>query len=119
MLSCMMFVMTFSSCSSDDESSSSSSSSLVGTWVNTNDPNDVLTIGSNGSWYAVVNKNSKWEQIRKGTYTYDASSRTIIVSIQAIPNGNSAYTMTIFVQSLSSSTLSMISDSFGSKVYKK
>ena len=70
MLSCMMFVMTFSSCSSDDESSSSSSSSLVGTWVNTNDPNDVLTIGSNGSWYAVVNKNSKWEQIRKGTYTY-------------------------------------------------
>lgn len=110
--------LAFSSCSKDDEDNNGSSSSLVGTWINTSDSKDELRLGSDGSWYSVYDKNGKYEQIRKGTYSYDATSRTIIVSIQA-GSGNNAYTMTIFVQTLTSTTLAMVGDTFGSKIYAK
>lgn len=111
-------MIAFSSCSNDSDNDNDETSLLIGTWVNTNDAKDELTIGSNGSWYSVYDKNGRFEQIRKGTYSYDATSRTIIVSIQS-GSGNGAYTMTIFVQSLTSTTLAMVSDSFGSKIYQK
>lgn len=106
----------FSSCSNDDKEEESP---LVGTWVNTdNSYQDILTIGKDGSWNE-KSIDSYSTQYRKGTYTYDPVSRTIIVSIQAVAGSNYAYTMTIYVQSLSTTTLSLVSDSFGSKIYKK
>ena len=109
----------FSSCSKDDEESPSSTPTLVGTWVNTdNSYSETLTIGKDGSWYE-KSIDSYSTQYRKGTYTYDPVSRTIIVSIQAIKGNNYAYSMTIYVQTLTSTTLSMVCDTFGSKIFKK
>lgn len=99
----------FSSC--DDEFSASK---LEGTWE---DNRSVLQIGES-SWYTYYKNDSR--QYRKGTYSYDKSSRTIFVSIQAVPGNNSAYTEKFFVQTLNSTTLSLMDmDSGSTYIYKK
>lgn len=111
------FTVAISSCSSDGEDESSPA--LVGTWINTdNSYTEIWNIGKDGSWNE-TSIDSFGTQYRKGTYTYDPASRTIIVSIQAKQGNNGAYTQTIFVQSLTSTTLSVICDSFGSKIFKR
>ena len=115
---------TLCSCSDDDKNGSGSgpdpikNSYIVGTWVNANDPYDILTIDANGNW--TENYTSYPSSRRIGEYTFDESTRTIIVSVKATEQ-NYAYTMTIFVQSHTSTSLSLICDTFssGSKIYKK
>lgn len=107
----------FSSCSSDDDESDAKL--LVGTWVTTkNSIHETLTIGKSGSWMW-MSRGSYGTSYRKGTYTFDPESRTIIVDIQAVEGENGAYVETIFVQTLTSATLSIISDSSGSTTFRR
>ena len=111
----MLFIALFTSAvllsSCEDEFSASK---LEGTWE---DNRIVLQIGES-SWYTYYKNDNR--QYRKGTYSYDKSSRTIFVSIQAVPGNNSAYTEKFFVQTLNSTTLSLMDMDDGSTyIYKK
>ena len=108
----VLFIVGFVSLSSCEDEFSASK--LEGTWE---DNTRVLQIGES-SWYTYLKNDSR--QYRRGTYTYDKSSRTIFVSIQAVQGNNNAYTEKFFVQTLSSTTLSLMDMGDGSTyIYKK
>lgn len=108
----LLFIVGFICLSSCEDEFSASK--LEGTWE---DNTRVLQIGES-SWHTYC-KNG-YRQDRRGTYTYDKKSRTIFVSIQAVPGNNSAYTEKFFVQTLNSTTLSLMDMDDGSTyIYKR
>lgn len=116
----IMFVMLLgitivtTSCDKDEEIEKTST--LIGTW----EANDrFLELGSS-SWHSYLKNEYGGPQHRRGTYTYIKSSRTIIVSIPAVSGNNGAYTQSFFVQTLNSTSLSLMDlDSGSAYLFKK
>lgn len=105
----LMLLLTFSSVmfvvSCGDDNDQESQVTLTGTW-RMNDR--ILEIGSGNSWHTYFDNTSYGPQHRYGTYSYDKTTQTIIVSIREVSGNNGAYTQTYFVQSLTSSTLALV-----------
>lgn len=101
---------------------SSSGNDIVGTWqeVGNDSYPEILEIGKNGEWHEYLN-GYDYSSDRWGEYTYDSTSRTIVVSIRAVSGNNGAYTDLYVIQHLSESRLSLIGDRYSESVrsYKR
>lgn len=101
---------------------SSSGNDIVGTWqeVGNDSYPEILEIGKNGEWHEYLN-GYDYSSNRWGEYTYDSTSRTIVVSIRAVSGNNGAYTDLYVIQHLSESRLSLIGDRYSESVrsYKR
>lgn len=95
---------------------------IAGTWqeVGTKTNPEILEISKNGEWHSYL-KDYEWPQDRWGEYTYDASSRTIVVSIRAVSGSNSAYTDIYVIQHLSNRKMTLVCDRYSESActYKK
>lgn len=104
-------ILTLLSCAScikeDDENL------LVGTWKRST--NIYMKLGEDGSYYSYIDPDpySADGQYRKGSYSYDETTKTMVIDIYAIPNHNNASTRTYYVQTLTSSTLVLLDLSNG------
>ncbi len=101
---------------------SSSGNDIVGTWQEVGNASypEILEIGKNGEWHEYLN-GYDYASNRWGEYTYDPTSRTIVVSIRAVSGNNGAYTDLYVIQHLSESRLSLIGDRYSESVrsYKR
>lgn len=83
LLFCMMaMVVSFASCSDDDDSNNNSgdASSIVGTWADSEDSNDVYVFNSDGTFANYYYEDGKtW--VYSGTYQYNASAKTLRITI--------------------------------------
>lgn len=74
LLFCMMaMVVSFASCSDDDDNDNSI---FVGSWVDSEDSDDLFVFNSDGSWTNYFKESGK-VYIDKGTYQYNASSKQL------------------------------------------
>lgn len=101
-------ILTLLSCAScikeDDENL------LVGTWKRST--NIYMRLGENGSYYSYIDPNP-YLTYREGSYSYDETTKTMVIDIYAIPNHNNASTQAYYVQTLTSSTLVLLDLSNG------
>lgn len=74
--------------------------SIVGTWV---EGNTVMVLGKDGSYR--IDYNDSFGQYRTGTYSYNSKQGLLVINVKAIPNQNGAYTQTLIVQNLTSTSL--------------
>lgn len=100
------------SCSDDDDDDAG----IVGTWI---DGNKTMQLGKDGSYYSYYGSNptGSQSQYRKGTYSYNANQSLLTVNVTAVPNHNNAYKDTYVVQTLTSTTLVLVSIDDGSTGY--
>lgn len=103
-------ILTLLSCAScikeDDENL------LVGTWKRST--NIYMKLGEDGSYYSYIDPDPySYLTYREGSYSYDETTKTMVIDIYAIPNHNSASTRTYYVQTLTSSTLVLLDLSNG------
>ena len=101
---------------------SGSGNDIVGTWQEVGNASypEILEIGKNGEWHEYLN-GYDYSSNRWGEYTYDPTSRTIVVSIRDVSGNNGAYTDLYVIQHLSESRLSLIGDRYSESVrsYKR
>ena len=98
----VLFLMCVSSCSKDE--SQSKPNSIVGTWVR---DNTTMVLGGNGS-YLSTTKDSYGTQTRRGSYSYNDAQKTLVINVPAVQGSNSAYSITLIVQTLTATNLVLI-----------
>lgn len=95
---------TFASCDKK-ENYVDNEISIVGKWV---DGHKIMELGKDGSYHSYQDNGDQYSH-REGTYSYNPAQSLFVVNVPAsTKNGNSAYTRTLIVQTLTRTTLVLL-----------
>lgn len=95
---------TFISC---EEEVGNDTNLIAGTWI---EGTTTMILDKDGSYLKYIGNEpyGSDSQYRKGSYSYDETTRMMVINVVAVPNHNGAYQNTYIVQTLSKNTLVLL-----------